>query len=306
MIVTTNSEGQIGNRLCFFSHFIAFALETNIPVMNLGFDKYADFFNSTNEDLFCRYPQKASLVTSNKISRKVCRKFAHTFGKFLEKNHMPLVNNVLPSVPNVVEEDNSSLYNEEFIKLAKDKVIFAPQGYHFYNFNKNFDIFIKHAEKIRAYFTPLDKYLCNVETLVSNIRKSCDLVVGIHMRQGDDYYTYMQSMISSPYYSFYESDIYSKLMKEIEYLFPNKKVAFLICSDIKQDKENFSKFNFTFGTGHIIEDLYSLAKCDYIVAPFSSYSAWAAFYGRVPTYRIKNPDEVISLDKFEVRDYVRL
>ncbi|HAX17707.1 MAG TPA: hypothetical protein DCY00_03825 [Actinobacteria bacterium] len=50
---------------------------------------------------------------------------------------------------------------------------------------------------------------------------------------------------------------------------------------------------------HFIEDLYSLALCDYIFGPPSTFSMWASFYGEVPLRFITNPDTDLSLDKFK-------
>jgi hypothetical protein len=46
--------------------------------------------------------------------------------------------------------------------------------------------------------------------------------------------------------------------------------------------------------------MYSLAKCDLIMGPISTYSTWASFYGKVPLYRIDNPENPVSLDNFKI------
>ena len=157
----------------------------------------------------------------------------------------------------------------------------------------NQSTFIKHADAVRNYFRIADKYQQSVNTLMTKVRKSGDVIVGVHIRRGD-----YKGYIGGRY--FYEIEQYVKIMEQTENLFPNKKVAFLVCSDEQQKREEIAKFNVTFANNNIIEDMYSLAQCDYIFGPPSTYSVWASFYGEVPLYKIVSPDKVISLDNFEV------
>jgi len=53
-----------------------------------------------------------------------------------------------------------------------------------------------------------------------------------------------------------------------------------------------------FGTGHFIEDLYTLASCDYIIGPPSTFTMWASFYGRVPLYKIIDRNKLQEIDDF--------
>jgi hypothetical protein len=73
-------------------------------------------------------------------------------------------------------------------------------------------------------------------------------------------------------------------MKQLQESFAGEKVRFLIFSDEEQDTDVFKAAgsDYFFRSGHIIENLYSLAECDYIVSPPSTYGEWASFYGRTP------------------------
>jgi hypothetical protein len=54
------------------------------------------------------------------------------------------------------------------------------------------------------------------------------------------------------------------------------------------------------GTGHLIEDLYSLAQCDFLAGPPSTFTLWASFYGKVPLYMAKDIHKVPSLSDFQI------
>jgi len=48
-------------------------------------------------------------------------------------------------------------------------------------------------------------------------------------------------------------------------LFANFIIKFLICSNLQQNPSLFDDFNCVFAKSHLIEDMYALAECDYIV-----------------------------------------
>ena len=91
-------------------------------------------------------------------------------------------------------------------------------------------------------------------------------------------------------------------MKQVETVFSGKKTKFLICSDEEQDTQIFTsaKIEFCFRSGHMIENLYSLAECDYIVSPPSTYGMWASFYGKTPLYTINDPCQIITAAGFSM------
>ena len=48
----------------------------------------------------------------------------------------------------------------------------------------------------------------------------------------------------------------------------------------------------------MIEDVYALSQCDYILGPPSTFSMWASFIGDVPLRIVKYANENITLDQF--------
>ena len=71
-------------------------------------------------------------------------------------------------------------------------------------------------------------------------------------------------------------------MNSVVKLFYRKNFKFFIGSNIPQNPSLFYNFNCGFGSGHLVEDIYALAECDYVVGPPSSYTMWASFYGDQP------------------------
>jgi hypothetical protein len=153
--------------------------------------------------------------------------------------------------------------------------------------------FGKHAPSIREYFRPLGIFQRNVDALIRTVREDCDLVVGVHIRRGD-----YRSFVDGRF--FYTIEQYLRLMQQVRGLFGGRRVHFLVCSNEKQPMQAFSKFTAFSGTGQFIEDLYALARCDFIIGPPSTFSAWASFYGQVPLYMVMDPEKEPTIHDFMI------
>lgn len=186
----------------------------------------------------------------------------------------------------IKEVGEYSLDSQEFIDRIDNCSVLFVSGWLFRD-RRNF---IKHADEIRQYFRPVEKYEQNVNEYILNLRKRSDIIIGVHIRYGD--------FRGSKWY--YETEEYIQVMEKCKTIFPDKNICFLICSDEKLDGNRFSGFNFAFGPGNIIEDMYALAKCDYIISSASTYSAWASFYGKVPLYRMEKTNKDITINNFRV------
>ncbi len=282
MLIISAKSGQLGNRLLLFAHFIAFAIENELTVLNPAFDDYADFFQATARDFLCRYPAPAFSIPSNKILRK----YYYNFNRYL-------VETGKFNVIDIKRDKPFNWSNSNIVEQLKSGTTYFFQGWLFRDgwFVEETANLRKHSEAIRAYFQPLEKYQYNVKKLISSIRNKTDILIGIHIRHGD----YRQHQDGR---YFYEIEEYVKVMESAQALFPNKKVTFLICSNEKQQQHNFQHLSYVFGNNHIIEDLYSLAECDYIIGPPSSFTMWASFYGERPLYMIRDVDKALDIQDF--------
>ncbi|WP_375495781.1 alpha-1,2-fucosyltransferase [uncultured Nostoc sp.] len=282
MLVISAKSGQLGNRLLLFANFIAFAIENNVTVINPAFDEYADFFISTSQDFLCCYPPTPFSITGNQFLRK----YYYNINRYLAESRRFNTINIKRNEP--FNWSNSNITKD--IKLGSINFF---QGWVFRDgwFVDDISNLKKHQEKIRAYFQPLDKYQLNVAKLISNIRSRTDIIIGVHIRHGD----YQQHQNGKYFYLIEE---YLKVMESAQTLFPNQKVTFLICSNQKQNEDCLQHLSYINGNNHIIEDMYSLAECDYIIGPPSSYSMWASFYGERPLYMIRDVNKTLEIEDF--------
>lgn len=281
MLVISDKSGQLGNRLLQFANFIAFAIENRLTVLNPAFDDYGEFFESTAKDFLCRYPTLPLAIRGNKWLR---RKY-YDYNRYLvETGRFNTIN---------IKRDQPFNFTKSNVSEQLKPGINFFQGWLYCDgwFVSETGNLHKHSAAIRTYFKPLKIHQTNVSKLISSIRSQTDILVGIHIRQGD-----YQRHRGGRY--FYQLEQYIKVMESARSLFPNKKVTFLICSNAKQEEQQLENFSYVFGNNHIIEDMYSLAECDYIIGPPSSYSMWASFYGERPLYMIRDVNKALEIKDF--------
>lgn len=79
-------------------------------------------------------------------------------------------------------------------------------------------------------------------------------------------------------------------MHEIQRQFVANKVSFFVTSNEALSQSDFPGLTVTFGTGVPIEDLYTLAGCDYACGPPSTFSGWASFMTSQSRFDITSAD----------------
>lgn len=154
--------------------------------------------------------------------------------------------------------------------------------------------------QLQQIFRPKNEIISKAKALISNLRNSCNMIIGVHIRRGD-YATWNAGQF------FYSLKDYHQFMLRIQDTYKDKKIGFFISSN-----ENFSIEMFEgcqcvrFGkepSGAIL-DLYTLSICDRIIGPFSSYSRWASFIGEVPLCFIETREQKFGEDDFSpIVDY---
>jgi hypothetical protein len=89
-------------------------------------------------------------------------------------------------------------------------------------------------------------------------------------------------------------------MGSVQDLLRPERVGFLVVSDEPQRALGFDGLAVRLLAGSALEDMYSLAYCDYIIGPHSTFSMWASFYGETPLYRLEDPYRTVSPEDFVV------
>lgn len=286
MLIIADKPGQLGNRLFVFAHFLASAMEHNLTFMNPAFDEYANYFPTTAQDLFCRYPLRRSFIKGHTIARKALYKICYYAARVIVRSKLETKSLRAVSLD---WDEQIDVGSPQFLSSLKRRQLFFLQGWQF----RNEALLSKHADRVRQFFQPLDEFRANVRNLVERARSQCDVLVGVHIRHGD--YSWFEG---GKY--FYEFEVYAALMERAQEMFPGQRVVFVVCSNVTYDKETFSRFTCIPGPGHFIEDMYTLAECDYIFGPPSTFTMWASFYGETPLYLVADPRRRMTIEDFIV------
>ena len=172
----------------------------------------------------------------------------------------------------------------------------------FFGFKKGWDTmndtrYIEQTKKeLQLIFRPRKEIDEKAKSMIENLRKTSDIVIGIHIRHGD-YKTFYNGRF---YYSLHE---YHQIMLKIQQLYSEKKVVFFISSNESFPLDQFSGclcYRFEKEPSGDILDLYTLSKCDRIVGPWSTYSRWASFIGEIPLCYLKGRNMSINHNSFSI------
>jgi hypothetical protein len=262
-------------------------MEHGTTVSDPAFDEYAEMFPSTARDIFCRYPPRPTRFSKRKVLRSALYWTINRLIAVLVR--MGLADNKTLRVIRLDWEQVLDLDTPAFRKASANSRLLVLQGWLFLG-DKNLE---KHADSVRRFFQPNPRYRLAAERTVAAVRSSSELLIGVHIRRGD-----YSDFLEGKY--FYELDTYQDFMQQTEALFPESKVAFLVCSNESLEASLFPSAKVAFGPGDFLEDLCCLSQCDYLIGPPSTYSLWASFYGGVPLAVIEQPGSVIALKDFSV------
>lgn len=155
----------------------------------------------------------------------------------------------------------------------------------------------RHEDEVRRILSPDATVQAEARSLVEVARGDGDVLVGVHIRQGD----YRRHLGGRFYFS---TDAYVHVMERIRDLLKGE-VRFLVATDTPQDWALFAHLPCTRSNGAPLQDLFGLAACDYLFGPPSSFTLWASFYGRTPLAMLVSPEHDLTLDDFCVAPEIR-
>lgn len=275
----------MANRLFKVGHLCAASIENNVKLIYPHFNDYRKYFQATRDNDFNGYkisldfhdnPTLNGIVKSGFLAFNYLTKYLIR-SSFLHRNFTGSGRELDLSDPAVK-------------KILRSKLTIL-NGWNIRDRNS----FNKHRDKIRELFQPASEYRDNIDNFFKSLGKEPGFLVGVHIRHGD----YQKWMEGKYYYPF---ETYAMICRQIEagLAAQDTPCRFVIFSDDNVDLAVFEELDCVKGPGKAIEDLYSMARCNLIVGPPSTFSMWASFYGSVPLYHIENPERKVSLRDFKV------
>jgi hypothetical protein len=275
MIIIFEPYGRLGNRLFLSAYGMALAKASGQRFINLSLGEYRHLFAATRPpfNLWMNYFHRSTRALIVRLKRfPIARHWFVSINRQNAADHSP---------------DNST-----FLAAVKRRPFTFIEGWPDLS---RISFPAASADAIRATFEPEAQVAQIVQETVRLAKGGADVLVGLHMRLGD-YKSYRHGIF------YYQLQDYRLTLERITALFPGRRVAFLICSNEHQKAETFVPFQVTIGPGTLLGDLYSLASCDYLVGPPSTYSLWAAFYGSRPLYHMVEPEPPTDLSAFMIPD----
>lgn len=297
-IIIAHKSHQLCNRLLVFSAFVAHAIEHGYKISNPGFQEYAQHFESVENSLGISYPETGIRYKRNILYRLYQQAYyliVHFLAKLMFSRKISIA-----GIKSINDHYFGSfgvfLDQPQFQSLSAGLKCLLVFGYGFRDWTNMY----KHAAEVRVFFRPNRRHQAEIDRFFADIQKrySYEILVGVHIRRGD-----YKEFKDGKYY--FEDTVYKEAMIQIRDLFYGKKVLFLLCSNEKVDLQAFSGLDVVLGPGHFIQDLYSLARCQYIIGPPSTYSYWAAFYGSVKLFHLADSGIRLKLNAFKLFTEIR-
>jgi len=296
LFVISLRSGRLANRLTLFAQFIALAEEQGHRIVNFAFHSYAHLFETTRRDIYCRYPvaeRRSWLdvvpgVAAALRKTRICYQIVCYASIWNE--HLPIFGKQVVTLREKPRSNVIPLDGPEVQAQIRDaRIVFA----HGWPFRVPTSWLQRHAGKIRDYFRPIEEYDRASREAVDRLRRDADIVVGVHIRQGD-YRTWRWGRY------FFPASRYAGWMQELAAQFPDRKVAFFVCSDEPRTADEFPGLSVGLGAGSAMGDLHALAGCDYIFGPQSTFTQWASFYGNKPLFLLNDANARLERAKFRI------
>ena len=256
---------------------MSLARATGQQLIDFSLNEYATLFPATRGNK----AQQAIFTVTRYLFRAVV--------KVLER--LPFCRNLFITVTYETTGAYSPL-NAEFIARLRRRSLTLIRFEGYFDISK---LVFPEPKPIREVFTIDPDLAQTVRDHSKSARGHADILIGLHIRRGD----YDVHLGGKHYYSL---EFYRQVMDAMLTLFPGRQVAFLVCSNEKLPMEMFASLNATMGPGTLLGDLYSLAECDHIIGPPSTFSLWAAFHGLKPIHLMLKSQVPVSLDQFMIPD----
>ncbi|MDF2577454.1 MAG: hypothetical protein K0S74_938 [Chlamydiales bacterium] len=288
VIIARNNGGQLGNQLRNFAHLYAYCLEKEYDLYNPTFrPDYAYYFkNFRNNALMHAQQRSEDSPAYARIWQWIQERYAR---KFFYKQ--PFMTNIVADNDAIIPipPQNSGAWespaNQKRVyyvnkkKMDPSQPLFMenllPGRYCFHSWAFQTDLGLhKYHKQLVELFRPHEEYQKNIDIFWERINPR-RMVIGVHIRQGD-YRDFADGR------HFFEASTYRDRMLQLQERYHTYDPVFIVYSNEPRSIEEFRGLDCLIADGNLVEDLYSMAKCDLILGPASTYNDWAAWYGSSP------------------------
>ena len=260
MIIVPYRYGQLGNQLFHIAHLYAAHKVTGQRVVFCSFGYSKKCFPQIDSN-----PNFRVMASGNLLNR-LLRKSTVLHRKLFNRLTSGVISHLYCETPPYIDSSG------ELFSNACKKRIFICEGWGFRD-NTSVQTFRQDIVKFLALSEDISRESVRFLESVRTSSKCC--LVGFHVRRGD-YQKYKNGL-------YFLSDAqWRAVIHAAKRIVESTGRTFCPIIFSNENCEAFKDVhNVTFASGDIYTDLRSLASCDLIVAPPSTFSGWASYLGNV-------------------------
>lgn len=299
-VIVPRPSGMLGNRLFLGAYFAANALRYGYRFYYPALGEYAEWFPATSGRVTCAFPgesQNGDCPRAEQSARFRRSLLCKTIEALTHPAFAPLWQRLGIRVLDLARTHDASdtpyrLDAPEFVKLLHGCRMVVAKGWKF----RDDEALGRFHEPVRAFFSPTRAIQSEVNKVLAQAREGMNRVIGVHIRRGD-----YANWLGGRY--FFSIERYIAWMREALSLWPGERIAFVVCSN--EELHGLSGkvgARVVLGPGNAAGDLYSLAACDAILGPPSTFSLWASFHGRVPLHMLESAEQPLHRNTFTFHD----
>lgn len=291
--VILDDMGQMGNKLVIFAHLAALCIETGSSVAFPSFTRHTASFENfkghKNPYIDGQSYKKVRSGSDRKITRlafRILRKLSIRKIDFPWKAY-----SWMDSVGTTVEYDIN--LSQQLERNTNRKTTIGLFGWRYRNQLE----LEKHAEPVRELFTLEKSIDKRAKQIIEEIKRKDQVeeVLAIHFRGGD----YRQEFGGDRFISLEKM---LKIARDYEKISEsNFSIVILSNEDVKIPKQYNIRTHS--GPGDQISDFAVLKNSDKIIAPMSTFSAFASFLGLAPLALIDHTTKKLNRNDFQVIQY---
>jgi hypothetical protein len=289
-LVLTQAGGRFANQLMVFGHLIALAEEhPELRILNMSFWRFADLCAGTDWNRLCVYPKPTSRPRAEKIPQTL-QQLSRFIPEFVSRTirHLgpPLLHKIVPGQSVVLPDlDPWDLGSEPFLSQIRGHKRVMLTGWRL----RDWALFAKHQDPVREFLKPAPRFYDIANPFIAKLREKHHPLIGLLIRQ-TDYRKWEDGKF------FMSTERYRSCLEKLrDRLGPA--AGFVLGADEPQPPNAFDGLPFYWATGaagqtgHYLETFAELSLCDYVVSVPSTFSSWAAFFGRKPLLAIDPSDD---------------
>lgn len=297
LVVYTYGAGRLGNQVLRFLHWLAWARanEDAVEVLDLAFWHWAKYFSVWREHPGCLFPLRRTRM--DRLARMLdllpdrARKL--TEDRWWLQRMTQSIARRWPRCQALTINDRSgeriNLEDPQFLQVVREYRVSTCAGWCIAGWN-----YVEEQQHaLRAWFQPAHEWRQRAEDFMGALRAKHDIVVGLLARQ-TDYRIWNGGRF------FFSTAQYARWIRQALNLHLGRNVIVILASEAWQDPRELAGLPYVFApgaknlAGHWFDSFVALSLCDLVISPPSTFSAAAAFIGRIPLLPVTRADQDLN------------